>query len=349
MKMLLLFSFALMTTVAVIAQGNSASTAPVHVSTAGERTLIVYFSRLGNTNYDENLDASTSASIYIGTNGKEGTTEIIANMIQDTTGGLKHLIQAAEPYPADFDDVVIQARQERSTGFKPPLKSRIENISRFDTVFVGYPVWGTTIPAPVETFLSEYDLRGKTVIPFCTHDGYGQGRSFTAVAGFCPQSKILPGIAIEAARVLQTRGEIQAWLKTIGITGTGKSGVTETETPITITIGGRILSGVLNNSYEARQFREMLPQTISMVRYGGREYYGGITTRIKAQTEEKLNFINGDITYCPTNNTVAIFYSQTDRPNLGMGVISMGKVTSDLSAFNTFGSSENIRFELGGN
>jgi hypothetical protein len=225
------------------------------------------------------------------------------------------------------------------------LKSRIENISRFDTVFVGYPVWGTTIPAPVERFLSEYDLRGKTVIPFCTHDGYGQGRSFAAVAGFCPQSKILPGIAIEATKVLQARSEIQAWLKTIGITGTGRNGVTEAETPITISINGRALTGILNSTPEAQEFIRRLPLTVSMVGYGGREYYGGIADRITVQSEGRLFFEDGDITYCAQNNTVAIFYAQTDRPNLTMRVIPIGRVISDLSVFHGMGSRVNILFE----
>jgi flavodoxin len=335
-KTFLLFTLALSFTLSVCAQGNGAQ--PVPVSSAGERILIVYFSRLGNTNYDKNIDASTSASIYSGNNGKEGTTEIIANMIQDTTGGTKHLIQAVEPYPADFDDVVTQARRERSTGFKPPLKNRIENISRFDTVFVGYPVWGTTIPGPVETFLSEHDLRGKTVIPFCTHDGYGQGRSFTAIAGFCSQSKILSGIAIEATKVLQARGAIQTWLKTIGISGT------KAETSITISIGGKTLQGILNNTPEAQEFSKRLPLTVSMVGYGGREYYGGITGRIPVQSEGQLFFEDGDITYCAQNNTVAIFYAQTDRPNLTMQVIPIGKVTSDLRVFHDMGSRVDIVF-----
>jgi hypothetical protein len=85
-----------------------------------------------------------------------------------------------------------------------------------------------------------------------------------------------------------------------------------------------------------------------MVRYGGREYYSGISGSITVQSKGKYNFIDGEITYCPANNTAAIFYAKTSRPNLGMKIFSMGKVTSDLSVFNTLGNRENIRFELGG-
>ena len=66
----------------------------------------------------------------------------------------------------------------------------------------------------------------------------------------------------------------------------------------------------------------------------------------KNSDDGQLNFENGDITYCPTNNTLAIFYAQTSRPNLTMEVIPIGKVTSDLSVFDTLGSRENITFSI---
>lgn len=102
---------------------------------------------------------------------------------------------------------------------------------------------------------------------------------------------------------------------------------------ILITIGEHRLEGVLNSGPEAQQFLEMLPLGISMVQYGGREYYGGMEQRIDTEEQGRLFFDNGDITYCPENNSIAIFYAQTDRPNLTMHVIPMGKVTSDLSLF----------------
>lgn len=304
--------------------------------------LIAYFSLYGN---DKNtkVDAATSASIVAQGNKRVGTTELIADMIQSTVGGDKWSIQVVEPYPAHFDNVVTQARQERSSGFRPSLKNRIENIAQYDTVFIGYPVWGTTIPGPVETFLSGYDLREKTIIPFCTHDGYGSGRSYSAVSGYCPQSKILPGVAIEAAEVIAASERIQTWLKSLNIAAGAND-----ETPILITIGNRRLSGVLNNSPEAKAFLAMLPQTITMVRYGDREYYGGVSGSISVQSKGKYTFFDGEITYCPANNTAAIFFAQTSRPSLGMEVFSMGKVTSDLSAFKTMENRVQIRFERGG-
>lgn len=93
----------------------------------------------------------------------------------------------------------------------------------------------------------------------------------------------------------------------------------------------------------------MMTITVSMYGYGGREYYGGINDRISTEDRGNLYFENGDITYCPTNNTVAIFYSQTDSPNLTMEVYKMGKVTSDLSVFANLKSDIDVRFELKNN
>lgn len=90
----------------------------------------------------------------------------------------------------------------------------------------------------------------------------------------------------------------------------------------------------------------MLPLTVSMGGFGGREYYGGLDGKIDAKQEGQLNFENGQITYCPSNNSVAIFYAQTERPNLTMKVIPMGIVTSDLAVFDTLGSQIDVTFTL---
>ena len=80
--------------------------------------------------------------------------------------------------------------------------------------------------------------------------------------------------------------------------------------------------------------------------YGGREVYGGIDQEISVEGEGQLHFEDGDITYCPSNNTAAIFYSQSDRPDLTMRVYPIGKVTSDLSIFPDLPSRVEITFEV---
>lgn len=149
---------------------------------SANNTLIVYFSRWGNTEYPSDVDAITSASIVVDNNSRYGTTEYVANMIAENVGGDLHRIETVTPYTADFDELRDVNHDEMSRNYLPELKESNLDISAYDTVFIGYPVWATDVPQAVLSFLKEYDLSGKTVIPFCTHDGYGAGNSYQTIA-----------------------------------------------------------------------------------------------------------------------------------------------------------------------
>ena len=305
--------------------------------------LIAYFSLWDNAPWDrDGVDTSTSASVVVDGGSTVGTTRYVAQKIQDIVGGDIHAIMAAEPYSADFDAVVSQNHSEDSRA----ISSAVGNMERYDVVFIGYPVWATSLPQAVRTFLSGYDLSGKTVIPFCTHDGYGAGSSFSAVAELAAGAETLEGLAIHAPDVPGCAGTVTEWLDGLGLTPSENTKASQGETPIRITIGELELEGVLYDSDMARQFIAQLPQTISMSNYGGREVYGGIDQAITVEGEGQLRFDDGDITYCPSNNTAAIFYSQSDKPNLTMTVYPIGKVTSDLSVFPGLPSRVEITFEL---
>lgn len=132
--------------------------------------LIAYFTLGRNAEYGEDIDASTSASLVLDDEELVGTTEYVARLIQDNVGGDLHSIQTVEPYSTDFDTVVDQNHEEMDAGTLPELVASDLDISQYDTVFIGYPVWATNAPQAIFSFLSQYDLSGKTIIPFCTHD-----------------------------------------------------------------------------------------------------------------------------------------------------------------------------------
>lgn len=163
--------------------------------------LIAYFSRVGNTEYPDDVDATTSASIVVDDTEQYGTTEYLARIIQQKVGGALHRIETKETYPTDFDEVVDQNHTEMGNGTLPELKESDIDISKYDTVFIGYPVWATNAPQAVLSFLHKYDLSGKKVIPFCTHDGYGAGSSYRTIGNACPRATILDGLAVRAADV----------------------------------------------------------------------------------------------------------------------------------------------------
>ena len=119
-----------------------------------------------------------------------------------------------------------QVVRENETGYLPPLKTKIDRIEQYDVVFLGFPTWGMQLPPPVKSFLREYNLKGKTVIPFNTNAGYGVGSSFQTVKELCPQSTVLEGyttrggverdgeyLAIEGERARTVQREVQSWLR----------------------------------------------------------------------------------------------------------------------------------------
>lgn len=312
------------------------------------RVLVAYFSRYGNTDYDSNVDATTSASVVVENGQRQGTTELIARMIAEQTGGDLHLIETADSYPTDFNDVVDQNHQEIGNGARPTLTSSVD-VSKYDVIFVGYPVWASTAPAPVLSFLEGLNLSGKTVVPFCTHDGYGAGRSYSAVSQASSGATVEQGLAIDSSNAASSEPTVISWLNGLNLPRAGSADDTQRpqgETAIRITIEERELEGILYDNAMARQFIAQLPQTITMTNYGDREVYGGIEQTITAEGEGQLRFDDGDITYCPANNTAAIFYAQSTRPNLTMTVYPIGKVTSDLSIFPDLPSRVEIVFEV---
>lgn len=314
-----------------------------NASTNGGNILIAYFSRYGNTNYPDDVDASTSASIVID-NDYYGTTEYVSQMIQQAVGGDVHLIETAIPYTADFDELRDVNHNEMQQNILPELKDSDLDISKYDTVFIGYPVWATDVPQAVLSFLNEYDLTGKTVIPFCTHDGYGAGGSYQTIAEASKAEKTLDGLAIEAKDVPSAQDTVTNWLNSIGVKKL--RALENGETAIKITVGDVTLDGVLYNTELAGEIKAYFPLTISMVGYGGREYYGGVDFYPEHLEGGQRTFENGDITYCEAHHNMAIFYAQTDDPILSVDVIPIGKVTSNLSVFDELSGSTQITFAL---
>lgn len=315
------------------------------------KTLIAYFSLYGNTDNisdTSNLDATSSASIVMNESERFGTTEYIAQIIQEKTDGDLHLIKTVDSYPNDFDSVVDQNHKEINQDYFPELSGDKLDMSQYDIIFVGYPVWASTVPKAIHSFLSAYELKGKIVIPFCTHDGYGSGDSYTTIANLCPKSECLDGIAIEAKDVKNAEESISSWLNKIGmiskIEDSSSNKINSMQHSIAIKTGNITLEGILYDDVLAKEISKMFPLTVSMVDYGGREFYGSLSRKPENVGKGQYNFKNGDITYCAQNNTIAIFYAQTANQNLTMEVIPIGKVTSDLSVFNSLGSNINFTF-----
>jgi len=140
-----------------------------------------------------NAQSMSSKKILIVYLSRTNNTKTIADIIQRNVGGILVALELEKPYPENYMATVQQVVRENETGYLPPLKTKIDSIQNYDVVFVGFPTWGMKLPPPMKSFLKQYDLSGKTIVPFNTNDGYGIGSSFDTVKELCPNSKMLEG------------------------------------------------------------------------------------------------------------------------------------------------------------
>ena len=167
-----------------------------------KKILIAYYSRKGQ-NY-------VNGSIK---NLAKGNTEIVAEFIQKSVGGELFEIDTVKNYPVDYTECTEVAKVEIQQKTRPELKNYLSSVEEFDTIFLGYPIWWSVPPMAVATFLEHYDLSGKKIIPFATHEGSGLGGSVNWLKKICPQSEILQGLAIHGAEAKNSETEVSAWAK----------------------------------------------------------------------------------------------------------------------------------------
>ncbi|NLA49007.1 MAG: flavodoxin [Bacteroidales bacterium] len=165
------------------------------------KVLIAYYSRKG-----QNYVGSRIANLQI------GNTEVAAKMAQEITGGDLFEIQTVKSYPIDYTETTEVAMAEKRANARPELSSHVNNMDQYDTIILGFPNWWGTFPMAVFTFLEEYDFTGKTILPFCTHEGSGLGGSERDIRKLCPAAKVLPGLAVRGGSVQGARDTIKSWL-----------------------------------------------------------------------------------------------------------------------------------------
>ena len=179
-------------------------------------TLVAYFTYAENADLPEGIDASASASIQSWNGEVTGNTGAVAHMIGEETGGELFSIRTVEKYPDSYDDTVDQGQEEQREDARPQLETHIENLEDYGMVFLGYPNWWGDMPMAVYSFLEEYDLSGKTVIPFVTSGGSGFSDTVSRIEELQPDADVKEGLAISASGAMDAREEIRSWLDGLG-------------------------------------------------------------------------------------------------------------------------------------
>ena len=169
------------------------------------KTLIVYFSRTGENYNVGNIEV--------------GNTAIMASYMKEYLNADSFEIVPESIYPDSYDECLKVATRERDNNERPKIKSKIDDISLYDTIFIGYPIWWGDMPMIIYTFMEEYDLTGKTVIPFNTHEGSGSAETYNTIKTKLSGTNVnTNGLALQGkvARTDEGKEKTINWLKELG-------------------------------------------------------------------------------------------------------------------------------------
>ncbi len=160
----------------------------------GTRSLVVYFTRSNVIEHKSEVDATSSASLNITESGPAGNTELVARRIREKTGADLYAIQTELYYRSSYMGTAMRALIESTFHMRPALAASPENLDDYDVIYIGYPIWWYTAPMAVGTFLEQYDLTGKTIIPFCTSGGNNIEISMDFINEVSKGATVLEGI-----------------------------------------------------------------------------------------------------------------------------------------------------------
>ncbi len=166
------------------------------------KNLIVYYSRKGENYWNGSIK-----------NLQKGNTARVAEFIQSAVGGDLFEVETVKPYSVDYYKCIEEAKAELQANARPEIKGYVEDLSGYDTIFVGYPNWWGQMPMCMCTFLEHYDLSGKKIVPFCTNEGSGMGSSEKQLKNICKGATIAAGLSVHGAEALQSEAKVSAWAK----------------------------------------------------------------------------------------------------------------------------------------
>lgn len=162
--------------------------------------IIVYFSRAG-----ENYVSGALKKLAV------GNTQKAAEILREITGADIFKIEPITPYSDSYNECIEQAKQDNLNNARPALKALPDSLDGYDTIYLGYPNYWGTMPMCVFTFLEQFDFGGKTIKPFCTHEGSGMGTSERDIKKLCPGARVEKGLAIHGSRMNGAKAQLEKW------------------------------------------------------------------------------------------------------------------------------------------
>ena len=167
--------------------------------------LIAFYSRAG-----ENYFGGAYRRISV------GNTEKAAGMLADLTGGELYRIQQAQPYSEEYQTCIAEAKADLQKKARPEVLNLPDDLDAYDEIYLGYPNYWGTMPMAVYTFLENYDLTGKTIHPFCTHEGSGLSHTERDIQKAAPGAAVTKGLAIHGSGVDGAKAALEQWVREVG-------------------------------------------------------------------------------------------------------------------------------------
>lgn len=177
--------------------------------TDSPRILVAYFSRAQEI-YPTDLDGYSAATPRV------NNTELLAQMIQQMTGADIFQIQTEQVYPVEHSENSEIAGRQKDEDARPVLTSHVEDMSQYDTIILGYPLWWYTAPMAIRTFLEEYDFAGKQIVPYATSLGADIAESIHDIEGLCPDAVVAEGLLLTNSTSDYT-DTVSQWLAQAGL------------------------------------------------------------------------------------------------------------------------------------
>ena len=189
----------------------SASEAAAVVS--GNGTLVVYFSRVGNTDFPEDMDAVSSATLSRVGGALKGNAQRMAEWMAEEANAELFEIQTESTYPIDYTEATDVAKQEQNSNARPALKTQIADLDSYTTVYLVFPNWWGDLPMPVYSFFDTYDFSGKTIYVSVTHEGSSFSRTVSTVQSLEPDADVIEGLSIRGSKVPDSEEQVRQFVR----------------------------------------------------------------------------------------------------------------------------------------
>lgn len=269
-----------------------------------------------------------------------GNTKKIAENLKNKTSGDLYEINVVNPYPDDMYETSDRAKEEIKSGKLPELSGELPDISNYDRILIGGPVWSGTLASPLISYLQQVDFEHKEVAGFWTDTG-NPGEYQDKFNSYIKNGNILNGLGISNASSLnddEIDSKLSDWLNALDNNQDKKS------SEIEITFRNQKVTAILNDTKAAQELKDELPLEIDMKRMGDHEYYGTLDNPLSEDDQKQTGYEIGDLAYWTPGDMLALYFDEPQEDPEGL--IILGKITSDISVLSNADDNETMKIEF---